>query len=359
MTSLHHVYECLMKFSNVLARIRVFAISTCHRKLSWRKSEIPRTLIQAKNGTSLFRLLLYISRKVDAGLSVPVAKIISTLHFFFGLKTMTRKIAMQLYSSIMLVTVITIVSTISATVTINHGPWAEVLENWITLQSNNSRTGRVMKVDDKLVTVTTKIQNTSNKREVTETDLYLLGAIEKLVYRVDHLEKRVRRAEELLYYVIAGNNKMKEPCPANYTRMGQNCYHFSNREFNWKSSASLCRGMGGHLVEFDTIEESQDVIAGLTSDAKLKGKNFWTGGLNPGLLWIWASSARPVHQDTKQPVIGDGRCLKLTFNASSKIYSYRGEDCGSRQRYLCELTVDDESTNRIERTARLLIDKNN
>jgi len=35
------------------------------------------------------------------------------------------------------------------------------------------------------------------------------GAIEKLVYRVDHLEKRIRRAEELLYYVIAGNNKMK------------------------------------------------------------------------------------------------------------------------------------------------------
>ncbi|TGZ53027.1 Uncharacterized protein DBV15_00505 [Temnothorax longispinosus] len=125
--------------------------------------------------------------------------------------------------------------------------------------------------------------------------------------------------------------------------MGQNCYHFSNRDFNWKSSASLCRGMGGHLVEFNTIEESQDVIAGLMSDAKLKGKNFWTGGLNPGLLWIWASSARPVHQDTKQPVIGDGR----------------GEDCGSRQRYICELTVDDESANRIERTARLLIDKKN
>lgn len=111
-----------------------------------------------------------------------------------------------------------------------------------------------------------------------------------------------------------------EPCPANYTRMGQNCYHFSDRDFNWKSSASLCRGMGGHLVEFNTIEESQDVIAGLMSDPKLKGKNFWTGGLNPGLLWIWANSARPVHQDTKrEPVIGDGRfvlflVLKLSLD---------------------------------------------
>lgn len=69
--------------------------------------------------------------------------------------------------------------------------------------------------------------------------------------------------------------------------------------------------MGGHLVEFNTIEESQDVVEGLMSDAKLKGKNFWTGGLNLGLLWIWASSARPVHHDTKQSVIGDGKSVSL------------------------------------------------
>lgn len=58
-----------------------------------------------------------------------------------------------------------------------------------------------------------KITNTSNKKpsttnnmkEVTETDLYLLGAIEKLVYRVDFMEKRLRRVEEMLYYVMAGN----------------------------------------------------------------------------------------------------------------------------------------------------------
>ncbi|RLU18586.1 hypothetical protein DMN91_008943 [Ooceraea biroi] len=264
---------------------------------------------------------------------------------------MTSKIAVELSSStlVMLIAIMNVVFAVSSSTTqldssaviVNHGPWAEVLENWITIQSNNSRASRAMKIGDKTVTVSTKIS--SNKRDVSETDLYLLGAIEKLVYRVDYLEKRVRRAEELLYYVIAGNNKMKEPCPANYTRMGQNCYHFSNRDFNWKSSASLCRGMGGHLVEFDSIEESQDVIAGLMSDSNLKGKNFWTGGLNPGLLWIWASSARPVHQDTKQSVIGEGR----------------GEDCGLRQRYICELTVDDESANKIERTARLLIDKDN
>lgn len=42
-------------------------------------------------------------------------------------------------------------------------------------------------------------------REVSETDLYLLSAIEKLVHRVDFMEKRLRRVEEMMYYVMAGN----------------------------------------------------------------------------------------------------------------------------------------------------------
>lgn len=42
-------------------------------------------------------------------------------------------------------------------------------------------------------------------REVSETDLYLLNAIEKLVYRVDFMEKRLRKVEEMMYFVMAGN----------------------------------------------------------------------------------------------------------------------------------------------------------
>lgn len=42
-------------------------------------------------------------------------------------------------------------------------------------------------------------------RQVSETDLYLLNAMEKLVYRMDFMEKRLRKLEEMLYYVMAGN----------------------------------------------------------------------------------------------------------------------------------------------------------
>ncbi|XP_012274540.1 C-type lectin domain family 4 member A [Orussus abietinus] len=246
----------------------------------------------------------------------------------------------------------------STTSLISHGPWSEILEEFVVLgnKSSNARSSRVMKLGDKMLTISSRA-TAPNKRDVSETDLYLLGAIEKLVYRVDFLEKRLRRAEDLLHYVIAGNDHAQESCPENYTRIGRNCYHFSFREFDWKSSASLCRGMGGNLVELETVEENQDVIAYLQTDKKVKGKHFWTGGLNPGLLWIWAGSARPVHHDTKQTVNGDGRCLKLEYSPISRIYSYKGEDCGSRQRYICELSKDDESANKIERTARRLFGK--
>lgn len=65
----------------------------------------------------------------------------------------------------------------SSAVAINHNSWAEILENWVTLQSN-SRAARAMKIGDKTVTVSTKI-STGDKRDVTETDLYLLGMIHR------------------------------------------------------------------------------------------------------------------------------------------------------------------------------------
>lgn len=46
--------------------------------------------------------------------------------------------------------------------------------------------------------------------EISETDLYLLGAIEKLVYRVDYLEKRLRKTEQIVYYLMSGNNKKEQ-----------------------------------------------------------------------------------------------------------------------------------------------------
>lgn len=86
------------------------------------------------------------------------------------------------------------------------------------------------------------------------------------------------------------------------------------------------------------------------------GVDFWTGGLNPGLLWIWSHSARPVlGNSTSAAVPGDGRCLAWVHDAARNHYVYRGQDCALRHRYICEKEEDPEKlSNEVERIARSL-----
>ena len=127
----------------------------------------------------------------------------------------------------------------------------------------------------------------NSPREVSETDLYLLGAIEKLVYRVDYMEKRLKRTEQLVYYLMAGNNQKPEvePCPDKFTKIGDNCFHFgSNERFDWKSAAGECKSLGASLAEFDKIEKFHDVASYILNNQGHRGHDFWIGGLNPGDL---------------------------------------------------------------------------
>lgn len=128
----------------------------------------------------------------------------------------------------------------------------------------------------------------NSPREVSETDLYLLGAIEKLVYRVDYMEKRLKRTEQLVYYLMAGNDQKPEaePCPTNFAKIGDNCYHFGSSErVDWKTAASKCKLQGSSLAEFDKVDKFRDVVAYVLNNQRYRGHDFWTGGLNPGKAW--------------------------------------------------------------------------
>lgn len=123
------------------------------------------------------------------------------------------------------------------------------------------------------------------QREVSETDLYLLGAIEKLSYRVDYIEKRLKRTEQLVYYLMAGNNQKLEvdPCPNNFTKIGDNCYHFGSSErVDWKNAALNCKALGSSLAELEKVEKFKDVASYILSHQNLRGHDYWIGGLNPG-----------------------------------------------------------------------------
>jgi hypothetical protein len=87
------------------------------------------------------------------------------------------------------------------------GIWSPILEDWAV--SAVTRDNKVMKNKPYYITRPGDKPPVGGSKEVTETDLYLLGAIEKLVYRVDFMEKRLRRTEDLLYQVMASNNNVQ------------------------------------------------------------------------------------------------------------------------------------------------------
>ncbi|KAH8332408.1 hypothetical protein KR074_002636 [Drosophila pseudoananassae] len=231
-------------------------------------------------------------------------------------------------------------------------------------------------------------------RAVSENDLYLLGAIEKLVYRVDYLESRVRRSEQLIYYLMAGNNQkeVKDPCPTNFTRISDNCYYInSQQQVNWKTANSACKALNSHLAEFEKVSENEEIMAYLLNQPAHRGRDYWLGGLNPGLLWIWSNSAKPVNPNTNLTSIamaqkgenstasnlvdsseqsteeaagedvlnntvqieGKGRCLRLSYNAGKHSYVYFGQECTSRHYYICE-HEDKTLDNKIKKITRAL-----
>lgn len=208
-------------------------------------------------------------------------------------------------------------------------------------------------------------QQQHQQKQVSETDLYLLGAIEKLVFRVDLMEKRLRKVEENMHYLVAGADAKPEPCASNYTRVGSGCYHLSSDSVNWKNANYACRKLKGNLLELDSDEERRHLTSKVLTDARAKGADFWTGGLNPGLLWIWSHSARPVgtngttasNGSANQTIAGEGRCLAWVHDPALNNYVYRGQDCSLRHRYICEKDEDKTKlSNEVERVARKIKD---
>lgn len=239
--------------------------------------------------------------------------------------------------------------------------------------------------------------------EISETDLYLLGAIEKLVYRVDYLEKRLKKTDELVLYLMEKQHQLEQASAtqhqnqviqkpihgppvvvnatqqllnekdsichdSNSTRIGDNCYVIVHTpSTDWQSANALCKSKSSssQLLEFDSYKEYYDVGLFLKNNKKYKKHNYWLAGLNPGLLWIWSSSAKPVNPfknelatekqsdaitiDTKDTNLTDiqgfGRCLSYSFNSTAKSYIFFGQNCNLKMGYLCkvfDLTVENE-----------------
>lgn len=188
--------------------------------------------------------------------------------------------------------------------------------------------------------------------------------------------------------------RLENPCSKNFTRIGDQCYLVAIEQpgVNWKTANNICRSYGAQLAELETLNEHNDIVAYLLNHHNLNDyDNFWLGGLNPGLLWIWSSSARPVNtnvnltsiqqssgvkggsggastmkinnkdgnhskkitnsttvpntkpnktEHNEMDIEGTGRCLGLVYARDKHNYKFYGVECTSRQHFLCELPQD-------------------
>lgn len=62
-----------------------------------------------------------------------------------------------------------------------------------------------------------------------------------------------------------------DACPANFTRVARNCYHFSDRQYNWKSASSMCKSLGSNLVEIESRDEYMEVVTYIQASNHLRG----------------------------------------------------------------------------------------
>lgn len=113
-----------------------------------------------------------------------------------------------------------------------------------------------------------------------------------------------------------------KPCAKNFTRIGDNCYYIVvNQPANWKTANNICKSYGAHLAELETLNENNDVVAYLLNHNKVLNGfgNFWLGGLNPGLLWIWSSTARPVNPNVNITQIQNSTFATPTPKINNKV----------------------------------------
>lgn len=59
----------------------------------------------------------------------------------------------------------------------------------------------------------------------------------------------------------------QDPCPERFRRIGEICYYVSEKQVNWKSASSMCRGLNSALLEFESPHEKRALLDALKDPA--------------------------------------------------------------------------------------------
>ena len=109
-------------------------------------------------------------------------------------------------------------------------------------------------------------------------------------------------------------------CPSNYVRIKWRCYFFSLFvSQDWDTASDYCvrDKQTGHLAQFETIEEYQDMIKYISDHQELADESYWIGG-NYKEPIVWFS-----HRILKRDGTATVRRHILTYFIFTKEFSYR------------------------------------
>ncbi|ODM90614.1 hypothetical protein Ocin01_16067 [Orchesella cincta] len=191
--------------------------------------------------------------------------------------------------------------------------------------------------------------------EIPAIYIQLIEAIEKLVARMDKIDNRLRTAENILYHMTNKKEELPEQgsCPNNFKKVDGvrgKCFQVSSftkdpEVYDWKSAENQCTKSGGRLVEMlnydDFLRVSQFLIK-YNSASNSATSDYWIGGINPGLIWIWAESGQPVDMNKRFWNDNDNGsalpgCLKLSYSHRLNTYFFKHSPCGHSQNFICEI----------------------
>lgn len=214
---------------------------------------------------------------------------------------------------------------------------------------------------------------------LTLTKEKLEAEVTSLSARTVYLEQRLGDLEEVTREWINPNNlgyydhtKTTEKrgaarrCPTQFFSLDDKdpvapCYSIStepNVRKNWQDASASCKEINAKLAEPKSTDELRKLTDYLRYNRTDQiGGGYWTGGLNPGLMWLWPSLGSsltnidpafwlisPDAVDTN-----NGKCLRLSYDRTSQRYALQGSDCQRYLYFVCEYDNNNGTAPTIER----------
>jgi len=214
-------------------------------------------------------------------------------------------------------------------------------------------------------------------KSLTQLKLELSDSIIKLAERNVELDSRLQVLEDFsrqrsnrnpLVPVVAIDENEEERSIAhenddhcaedffslNRTDLSSPCYHIDGKvddRKSWQEAVTSCQKIGAKLAEPQSASEMKLLSSYLLTRSNQIGGSYWTGGINPGLLWLWAISGNPINnfpaelwfdspQSSSEEENESNACLKSSYDAAQQRYVLKGSDCQRRLYFVCEYTVN-------------------